>query len=411
MILYLNARTAESERELGNAAAARGDYRAASVHWRRTLEISDQLLGKDHIEQVNYLTGLALAAAKQKEYGTAEDYYQRILAIQQKALGPERLEVAETLARLGDIRCHQGDRAGGEALYQRALEISEREPIASRGDLLDLVAKIASLREQANDLEQAERYRRRYLEICKKSAEDNKAGVAAAANELGRILLKRGNLTAASTAVQQALDGWVDALGKDHPNVAVALVNLGLVKCQQRRQEEAASCFVQALELRKKTFGADHPSTRRVRTLLESARSQVAASTVAGPARPRAIGVFSGGDKVARRKSFLSVVSPRILFLGIWGILVYVIWAVFLLSAIVAGLEQWLGWHFLIRVAIASVIAFIPIVGGIAAIIGAHDAWGWSWLAAVGAVLGGGIALEVLSTWLTSRLDSEEVKK
>jgi hypothetical protein len=52
------------------------------------------------------------------------------------------------------------------------------------------------------------------------------------------------------------------------------------------------------------------------------------------------------------------------------------------IAAFAAGLEVWLG----IPVGLGFVIAFfigpIPVVGTVLGMVGAHSAWGWSWLAA-----------------------------
>ncbi len=53
--------------------------------------------------------------------------------------------------------------------------------------------------------------------------------------------------------------------------------------------------------------------------------------------------------------------------------------------AVIAGLQDWLGFHWIISGAIATFaifIAYIPLIGSIAGFMGATETWGWSNLTA-----------------------------
>lgn len=73
----------------------------------------------------------------------------------------------------------------------------------------------------------------------------------------------------------------------------------------------------------------------------------------------------------------------------------YLILGVFQLAAIYAGLDQWLGWHFVFQGPIALFLAYIPVVGTIVGFLGAMKGWGWSFIQA-GLLFFGGFGLMVL---------------
>lgn len=60
----------------------------------------------------------------------------------------------------------------------------------------------------------------------------------------------------------------------------------------------------------------------------------------------------------------------------------YIALGLFQLAAVMAGLETWLGLHWMIAGPLAFFIAYIPLVGTVTGMFGAVTAWHWSWLQA-----------------------------
>ena len=53
------------------------------------------------------------------------------------------------------------------------------------------------------------------------------------------------------------------------------------------------------------------------------------------------------------------------------------------LAAFYTGLQYWTGWHWIILGFIAFFVGYIPVVGSIAGVIGAHYVWGWGLLPSI----------------------------
>lgn len=66
----------------------------------------------------------------------------------------------------------------------------------------------------------------------------------------------------------------------------------------------------------------------------------------------------------------------------------YIVLGLFQLAAVMAGLEDWLGLHWIIAVPLALFIAYIPLIGTVIGMLGAVTAWHWSWLQAGGLFFG-----------------------
>lgn len=69
-------------------------------------------------------------------------------------------------------------------------------------------------------------------------------------------------------------------------------------------------------------------------------------------------------------------------FQGI-GCLIYGAMGLLQLAAILGGLEEWLGLHWLLATPLALILAYIPLVGSIIGIVAATTLWHWHWLVAV----------------------------
>jgi len=67
------------------------------------------------------------------------------------------------------------------------------------------------------------------------------------------------------------------------------------------------------------------------------------------------------------------------------------------LAAIMAGLEEWWGVPGILSFIIALFVAYIPFIGQITGMIGAHDAWGWSWIFSIGLFFGPFILIFLIS--------------
>jgi len=86
----------------------------------------------------------------------------------------------------------------------------------------------------------------------------------------------------------------------------------------------------------------------------------------------------------------------------------YVLLGLFQAIAVIAGLVDWIGFHWVIAVPLAFFIAYIPVIGAGTATVGAVNAWHWSWLYSGGLFFGPFVVILFISlmthkNWETGR--------
>ena len=195
-----------------------GDYKTAEPLFKRSLEINEKTLGKNHPDVAATLNNLALLYKSQGRYEDAEPLYKRALEIWEKSLGKEHPHVAAALNNLAGLYRAQGRYEDAEPLYQRALEIKEKSLGKDHPDVATTLNNLAGLYESQGRYEDAEPLYKRDLAISEKS------------------------------------------LGKDHPDVATTLNNLAGLYYKQEKYQEAADMFERAIAIMNKKFPGGHPN-------------------------------------------------------------------------------------------------------------------------------------------------------
>jgi len=84
--------------------------------------------------------------------------------------------------------------------------------------------------------------------------------------------------------------------------------------------------------------------------------------------------------------------------LGGFFYLGYLLLGLFQMAAIMSGLVSWWDVPAFLAFFVALFVAYIPILGTIVGIVGAHDAWGWGWPMAIGLFFGPLILIYVIAS-------------
>ena len=78
-------------------------------------------------------------------------------------------------------------------------------------------------------------------------------------------------------------------------------------------------------------------------------------------------------------------------------VVLYVVLGLFQFVATVDGLKLWLDIGTWLAVLSAIVVAWLPLIGTVAGVVGAHHAWHWSWVGAIALFFGPQIVILVLA--------------
>jgi tetratricopeptide (TPR) repeat protein len=142
---------------LGGIEHARGRYAAGEPHARRSVELRERVLGRDHPSVAADVAALAALVHERGRLGEAALLYQRALAVFRRKLGSGSAEVGLNLAGLAALRQRQGRSAEAERLYKQALSILERVFGRGHPDVALTVNNLAYLFREAGDLRRAEK--------------------------------------------------------------------------------------------------------------------------------------------------------------------------------------------------------------------------------------------------------------
>jgi len=141
--------------QLGLWLKYRAEHSEAEPLLRRSLAISEKVLGPEAPDVATSLNNLALLYRAQGQYEKAAPLHERALAIWEQALGPEHPHVATSLNNLAGLYDNQGQYGKAEPLYERALAIREKALGPEHPDVATSLNNLAGLLRATNRLSEA----------------------------------------------------------------------------------------------------------------------------------------------------------------------------------------------------------------------------------------------------------------
>ena len=111
---------------LNNIAALQettGRYQEAEMLYRRSLELSERVLGPEHPTTATTLNNLAAVLEATGRYQEAEMLYRRSLELSERVLGPEHPTTATTLNNMAGLAAKTQNYSLAEQLMARAVHI------------------------------------------------------------------------------------------------------------------------------------------------------------------------------------------------------------------------------------------------------------------------------------------------
>ena len=87
----------------------RSDYQGALTWYQKSLELSEKILGKEHLVVATIHNNIALVYGRQKDYQKALEQYQKSLEINEKILGEDHPEAVSVYNNIALIHDRQGE--------------------------------------------------------------------------------------------------------------------------------------------------------------------------------------------------------------------------------------------------------------------------------------------------------------
>jgi eukaryotic-like serine/threonine-protein kinase len=230
--------------------ARRAKFAEAEPHFRRTLDIRERTMGRDHPDVATTCTNLANVCMLQKRFAEAEPLYARALEIRRRALGPRHASVAETLEGLGNLYLEENRLDAAEPLFREALSIYQQAYGATHrnvGVALDNRGKILVRQHRYKD---AEACFRQALVIFEKTLQVDDPYVGETLHDLGELYREIKRPADAEPVFRRSLAIRERVLGVDNIATADSLHALGVVLRDEGRAAEALPFLARAFEIR-----------------------------------------------------------------------------------------------------------------------------------------------------------------
>jgi non-specific serine/threonine protein kinase/serine/threonine-protein kinase len=112
---------------LGEVYVLLGDYPKAETMFRRSLEVRERTLGKDHPATLDSVNGLAALLKAKGDYVGALPLWHRVLQACERKLGKEDPGTLEASFELAEVLLANGDCAGAEPLARKCLAFYEQQ--------------------------------------------------------------------------------------------------------------------------------------------------------------------------------------------------------------------------------------------------------------------------------------------
>ncbi|MDP8051720.1 tetratricopeptide repeat protein [Pasteurella atlantica] len=205
-------------------------YNEAEPLYRRSLAITEKVMGENHPSLATTLNNLANLYRTQGKYAKAESLYKRSLAIKEKALGENHPSVATILNNLAELYRTQSKYTKAELLYKRALAITEKALGENALDVAATLSNFAGLYEAQGKYAKAESFHKRYLAIIEKELGKNHPYVATTLNRLAVIYDEQGEYIKAETSYKRALNILHKTFPKGHSDIDIIESNYEMLK-------------------------------------------------------------------------------------------------------------------------------------------------------------------------------------
>ena len=271
---------AEIEEELGRCLAELGKIQAARDHFEKALLIRKNLNAeaKRHGLPIDAkISGLlndqGYLAIADNEYDAAKLSFRRSVELTQKLLGDDHPELASTLVNLGWLHHHLSEFNEAAEVFLKANEILEEALGSAHPQVLEADQSLAFLRFTMGENETAIQDYREIMKRRKAHQREDHPRYLTAQQDLGRTLIAAGNPEQARAQLVEAAQGWeregnTNKAGRNHLYIAETYQNT-------ENHEKAASSIKEAEAYLK----ANEETYPEQKGWVEEARGELARAT------------------------------------------------------------------------------------------------------------------------------------
>ena len=247
-----NAETARTICALARLNQGRGIKDKAERLYRQSLAIREKVLGRDHADVAESLSGLA-GVLSLKKIDEAERLARRSLTVREKALGENHIDVAESLLRLVEVTLEIGKPSEIESHLRRAVSIREISLGQSHPDLAESLISLGVFFDKRSQCREAEEPIRRAITMLEKAYGANHPVVARGNLALASVIAGQGETSDFEGLIDRAIAVFEKSSGAESRDVARALSVKGMAQMNLGKYKEAETNLLQSLAILEKS--------------------------------------------------------------------------------------------------------------------------------------------------------------
>ena len=253
---------------LGRTYDGLGEFEEAERHLRRSLEIRDRELGREHLTTLLSLNGLAGAISGQGRHVEAEAMDREVSDIREQLLGPEHEQTLDSKMNLAVTLSDQGRYAEAEEILRDTIEVQERTLGSQHLSTLRAKMSLAIAIKNQGQPVKAEQLYRDVLEIGEPVLGSEHPLMIRSTINLARSISSQGRHAEAEKLYRRTIEATTQVFGPEHPTTLLAMNNLAASVGNQGRHVEVEEILREVAEIRERVLGPEHPETLRTMTNL-----------------------------------------------------------------------------------------------------------------------------------------------
>ncbi|MHC4945243.1 MAG: tetratricopeptide repeat protein [Planctomycetota bacterium] len=238
-----------------------GRYNEAEEQLSCAVELSQDTLGKENEETVDYMYNLTEVVKKQGRFPDAESLAREILEIRERLLGKEHIKTLRSLSMLASVYHLQGKYSEAEQIINDVLEKQRRTLGEDHEDIIFSTNVLAGLCQATGRFSEAEGHMRKVLDARRLLHGEEHPSTMAAKKNLANTLSGQGKYDDAEILYREILEAEIRVLGEEHPHTLTSMYNLASVLLLAGKFEEAEAFQRDTAEARRRVLGDKHPDT------------------------------------------------------------------------------------------------------------------------------------------------------
>jgi len=246
--------------ELGLILHQSGRYDEAEALFRRSLAVTEDMLGHRHPAYSATLYNLSCVLSAQGEYVEAERLLRDVLALGSMTPESESTLRGAALSALAGMLSERGEYIEAERLLGEALAIKEKSRGREHPEYGASLNELAGVFARQGKHGEAERLFREALANGERALGRQHPSYSAALHNLATVLAQQGNAHEAERLLRETIAIEAKALGREHPQYSTSLHSLATVLAQQGKLTEAERLLRESLAIDEKVLGRQHPS-------------------------------------------------------------------------------------------------------------------------------------------------------